>query len=186
MFKNGSAPSSLRQDSDGTFYGTTSRGGLFDKGLLFRMDATGVVTPLQSFSDAEGAQPFALVRASDGRFYGLTSEGGSFGFGTVFRFMPGDTLAPVHSFSATDSLPVDLFAASDGNVYGLTAGGGDFRNGTIFVIDPDGTFTTIHSIPLSAGRHMASLIEGGRRPVLRHDSIWWHWNSTWIWNGRHD
>ena len=77
VFKNGRAPSSLRQDSDGTFYGTTSGGGLFDKGLLFRMDATGVVTPLQSFSDAEGARPFGLVRASDGRFYGLTSEGGS-------------------------------------------------------------------------------------------------------------
>ena len=80
----GEQPSSLRQADDGTFYGTTSAGGLFDKGTLFRMDATGVVTSLHSFSgSADGARPFGLVRASDGRFYGMTSEGGAFGFGTV-------------------------------------------------------------------------------------------------------
>ena len=74
-FMNGRAPSSLRQADDGTFYGTTSVGGVFDKGTLFRMDATGVVTPLHSFSGPnDGAQPFGLVRASDGRFYGMTTR----------------------------------------------------------------------------------------------------------------
>ncbi len=74
-FMNGRAPSSLRQANDGTFYGTTSAGGLFDKGTLFRMDATGVVTSLQSFSGSDdGGQPFGLVRASDGRFYGMTPK----------------------------------------------------------------------------------------------------------------
>jgi uncharacterized repeat protein (TIGR03803 family) len=161
-FLNGSAPSSLRQANDGTFYGTTRVGGLFGKGTLFRMDATGVVTPLHNFSGAnDGGLPFGLVRASDGRFYGITAEGGALGFGTVFRFVPGGVVTTLHEFSETDSRsPVDLFAASDGNVYGLTRGGGDFDNGTIFVIDPGGSFTTIHSIPLSAGRAMASLVKG--------------------------
>ena len=72
-FKIGSRPSSLRQADDGTFYGTASAGGLFDKGTLFRMDATGGVTLLHSFSGSnDGEQPFGLVRASDGRFYGMT------------------------------------------------------------------------------------------------------------------
>jgi uncharacterized repeat protein (TIGR03803 family) len=157
-FKNGSRPSSLSQADDGTFYGTASAGGLFDQGTLFRMDATGVVTLLYSFSRSnDGGSPFGLVRASDGRFYGMT-QGGFPGFGTVFRFTPGGGLTTLHAFSATERLQ-DLFAASDGNVYGLTAGGGDFGNGTIFVIDPGGSVTTIHSIPLSAGTAMTSLVK---------------------------
>ena len=53
-FKNGRAPSSLRQANDGSFYGTTSVGGAVRQRNLFRMDATGVVTPLDSFSGTEG------------------------------------------------------------------------------------------------------------------------------------
>ena len=160
-FFNGRAPSSLRRANDGTFYGTTSFGGVFDQGALFRMDTTGVVTSLHSFSGPlDGARPFGLVRASDGRFYGMT-RGDFPRFGTVFRFTPGGVVTTLHAFSETDGRsPVDLFPASDGNVYGLTAGGGDFDNGTIFVIDPGGSFTTIHSIPLSAGRAMSSLVKG--------------------------
>jgi uncharacterized repeat protein (TIGR03803 family) len=160
-FFNGRAPSSLRRADDGTFYGTTSFGGVFDKGTLFRMDTTGVVTSLHSFSGPlDGARPFGLVRASDGRFYGMTEAGGVFGFGTVFRFVPGGVVTTLHEFSEIDRPPVDLFPASDGNVYGLTAGGGDFANGTIFAIDPGGSFATIHSIPLSAGRNVSSLVKG--------------------------
>ena len=122
---------------DGTFYGTTSCGGLFDKGSPVSDGRDRRGHSLHSFSDAEGAQPFGLVRASDGRFYGLTSGRRRVRVGTVFRFTPGGALTTLHAFSETDSSPVDLFAASDGNVYGLTAGGGDFENGTIFVIDPE-------------------------------------------------
>jgi len=161
-FLNGRAPSSLRQASDGTFYGTTSAGGLVDKGTLFRMDATGIVTSLESFSGpTDGGRPFGLARAADGRFYGLTAEGGTFNFGTVFRFVPGGVVTTLHEFSGTDSRsPVDLFPASDGNVYGLTAGGGAFGNGTIFMIDPGGNFRTIYSFDLSAGSVMRSLVKG--------------------------
>ena len=119
QFKIGRAPSSLRQADDGTFYGTTSVGGVFNKGTLFRMDTTGVVTSLNSFSGPlDGARPFGLVRASDGRFYGMTAEGGAFGFGTVFRFVPGGVVTTLHAFSETDSRSPDLFPASDGTSTG--------------------------------------------------------------------
>jgi len=160
-FLNGRAPSSLRQDSDGTFYGTTSFGGVTDQGNLFRMDATGAVTLLETFSGTDGSQPFGLVRAADGQFYGMTAQGGEFGFGTVFRFNPPGELTTLHSFSATGSrFPVDLFPASDGNVYGLTAGGGDFDNGTIFMVAPNGSFSTIYNFDLKAGTGMRSLVKG--------------------------
>jgi uncharacterized repeat protein (TIGR03803 family) len=160
-FIDGRQPSSLRQANDGNFYGTTSGGGITDQGTLFRMDATGAVTPLETFSGTDGAQPFGLVRAADGQFYGMTAQGGEFGWGTVFRFSPAGGLTTLHSFSATDSrYPVDLFPASDGNVYGLTAGGGDFDNGTIFKVAPDGSVTTIYNFDLSAGSGMRSLVKG--------------------------
>ena len=72
----GEKPSALRQANDGRFYGTTSNGGTFEQGTLFRMDVTGVVTTLYSFSGtADGGEPFGLVSASNGRFYGVTQGG---------------------------------------------------------------------------------------------------------------
>jgi uncharacterized repeat protein (TIGR03803 family) len=157
-FFSGRAPSSIRQASDGAFYGTTLAGGAYDRGVLFRMDVAGAVTPLHNFSGAaDGARPFGLVRAADGTFYGLTAEGG----GTVFRFVPGSAPTTVHAFAESDGrFPVDLFAASDGNVYGLTVSGGDFGNGTIFVLAPGGGFTTIYSFPAgSASTALRSLVK---------------------------
>ncbi len=160
-FQDGRAPSSLRQASDGTFYGTTSAGGAFDMGILFRMDAAGVVTQLHSFSGGiDGARPFALVRALDGQFYGMTLQGGEFEHGTLFRFTPGGGLTTLHAFSQADRSPADLFAASDGNVYGLT-GRGEFDPSTIFLIEPGGGVATIHSFDRTTdGFGMRSLIKG--------------------------
>ena len=169
-FGSGSRPSSLRRDSDDTFYGTASGGGRFGGGVLFRMDAAGVVTPLHGFqgavgpyaergADAEGAGPFGLVRASNGRFYGLTQTGGQFDWGTVFTFTPGSAPTTVHAFSDADAAPVDLFAAADGNVYGLTASVNNSAvGGTIFAIDPSGGYRALFSIPVSAGGTPASLV----------------------------
>ena len=157
-FLNGSIVSSLRQADDGTFYGTTRQGGLFDDGVLFRMDATGI-TPLHHFFEStDGRGPSSLVRTPDGRFYGIT-ELGVLTSGTLFRFTPADGFTIVHVFSSTESQPVDLFVASDGNVYGLTAGN-TVGNGTIFVVDADGTFRTIHNLPSGTGVTKTSLVRG--------------------------
>ena len=78
----------LIQASDGNFYGTTSAGGEFDQGTVFKMTPGGVVTTLHAFgsSPTDGANPMAgLVEGSDGILYGTTSAGGSFSGGTVFR-----------------------------------------------------------------------------------------------------
>ena len=130
-------------------------------GILFRMDAAGVVTQLHSFSGGiDGARPFALVRALDGQFYGMTLQGGEFEHGTLFRFTPGGGLTTLHAFSQADRSPADLFAASDGNVYGLT-GRGEFDPSTIFLIEPGGGVATIHSFDRTTdGFGMRSLIKG--------------------------
>src|SRR5580693_5756890 len=45
---------SLIQAADGKFYGTTSGGGAFSAGTVFKMDGAGTVIVLHSFSDADG------------------------------------------------------------------------------------------------------------------------------------
>lgn len=87
----------LVQGSDGNFYGTTSDGGAFCYGTVFKMTATGVLTTLVEFTHNgatnRGSKPLAgLVEGSDGNFYGTTSEGGPLPFGsgdgTVFKVTP--------------------------------------------------------------------------------------------------
>ena len=44
----------LVQSSDGFFYGTTSLGGAFGNGTVFKMTATGVLTTLVEFTGTSG------------------------------------------------------------------------------------------------------------------------------------
>jgi len=68
----GSFPAAaLMRAADGNYYGTTEDGGAFDRGTIFKMTPTGVVTILYSFSGgADGNAPrAALIQANDGNFF---------------------------------------------------------------------------------------------------------------------
>jgi uncharacterized repeat protein (TIGR03803 family) len=129
----------LVQGSDGDFYGTTALGGTHLKGTVFKIDATGSLTTLHSFSGSpsEGANPVAaLVQGSDGDFYGTTALGGAHLKGTVFKIDATGSLTTLHSFSGSPGEGALPFAAlvqgSDGNFYGTTALGGAHGAGTVF------------------------------------------------------
>jgi uncharacterized repeat protein (TIGR03803 family) len=50
----------LIQDAAGNFYGTTQQGGAYNYGSVFRLDPSGVVTILNSFTNgADGGFPYA-------------------------------------------------------------------------------------------------------------------------------
>jgi len=88
---DGSVPQAgLLWDRAGNFYGTTTRGGDFDRGTIFRIKATGQFKVLHSFTGGSGgANPSAsLIRDAAGRIYGTTIEGGDHDKGTVFRLDP--------------------------------------------------------------------------------------------------
>ena len=134
-----SPEAALVQGSDGNFYGTTVLGGAHLKGTVFKIDATGSLTTLHSFSGSpgDGAVPFAgLVQGSDGNFYGTTASGGAFFQGTVFRMTPSGAITVLHSFNSFFSEGAVPFAGlvqgSDGNFYGTTALGGAHGEGTVF------------------------------------------------------
>jgi uncharacterized repeat protein (TIGR03803 family) len=171
FFGEGAVPfAGLVQGSDGNFYGTTAFGGAHFKGTVFKIDATGNLTTLRSFSGSpsEGATPVAaLVQGSDGNFYGTTASGGQHFQGTVFRITQGGALTVLHSFSGFPSEGAVPFAGlvqgNDGNFYGTTALGGTHSKGTVFNIDATGSLTTLHSFsgsPSEGANPVAGLVQG--------------------------
>ena len=85
---NGALPAfgGLLRARDGSFYGTTARGGEFQRGTVFRLTTNGLLTTVVSFSPADGREPSAgLVQTGDGSFYGVTMSGGEDEVGTIFR-----------------------------------------------------------------------------------------------------
>jgi uncharacterized repeat protein (TIGR03803 family) len=94
----------LVEGPDGALYGTTTGGGAYNKGALFRIRKNGSgFEVLQEFdgSSGDGEIPSAgLTPVGDGSFLGVTEAGGATGTGIVFRFDPA--LVPVRiSLSAT-------------------------------------------------------------------------------------
>ena len=134
---NGSAPySGLLQASDGLFYGTTTGGGTYGQGIVFRMTPDGALTTLHSFNTEDGAVPYgALIQATEGDLYGMTSIGGASNAGTIFKITLAGELTVLHSFvpaTEGESPNGSLFQATNGDLYGVTSAGGAYGKGTIF------------------------------------------------------
>jgi uncharacterized repeat protein (TIGR03803 family) len=74
----------------GKLYGTTSLGGAYGKGTVFRMSLTGADEKvLHDFGHgSDGASPLAGLIDVKGTLYGTTSSGGKYGKGTVFALTP--------------------------------------------------------------------------------------------------
>jgi uncharacterized repeat protein (TIGR03803 family) len=85
-------PLSRLTSINGTLYGTTMGGGLYEYGTVFSLDPeTGAETVLHSFScDADGADPWmgADLISIKGKLYGTTFSGGTHSTGTVFSITP--------------------------------------------------------------------------------------------------
>jgi len=153
----------LLQGADGNLYGTTSAGGAYGGGTIFRITPAGSLTTLYNFCAqagcADGQDPLGgLLQASDGNLYGTTFLGGANNSGTVFRVAPNGAFASLYSFCAQSqcadgSFPAGaLIQSTDGNLYGTTEYGGGTSCyllqpgcGTIFRFTLGGALTTVHA-----------------------------------------
>jgi len=172
---DGAVPeAALVQGTDGNFYGTTSGGGTYYYGAVFKITPSGVLTPLYSFNNGtDGGSPHApLVQGANGNFYG-TSQGsstfspGTNSIGTVFELTPGGSLTTLYRFTngCDGANPIaGLVLGSNGNFCGTAEVGGviawgssigEFGRilpgnlgwGTVFTMTPGGQFTSLCEFP---------------------------------------
>jgi uncharacterized protein (TIGR03437 family) len=142
----GVVQASVVQGADGNFYGTTSAGGnSTNSGTVFKMDTSGNVSVLHSFSGPDGAISTApLIQASDGNFYGTTQQRGNLsctgpngsGCGALFKMDLAGNVSVLNVFSgqpADGSYPhAALIQGKNGFLYGTTQYGGPSNDGIVF------------------------------------------------------
>ena len=157
--------------SDSVFYGTTSAGGISNRGTAFSIQQDGKgYQILHSFtgSSGDGSTPHgALIEASDGMIYGSTVFSGTASLGTLFQISKdGTSYNVLHSFSAGEGQSPEcaLIEASDGMLYGTARiGGAGLNFGTVFTLAKDGNaFAVLHSFTNGLGdgsAPYASLLE---------------------------
>jgi uncharacterized repeat protein (TIGR03803 family) len=153
---DGGIPSAVVRDAAGNLYGASDLGGSDPCrcGVVFKIDTTGKLTALYSFTGkADGGYPQqALVLDGTGNLYGATSTFG-LNYGTLFELDTSGKLTVLYSFTgkADGSYPISpLIFDAAGNLYGTTFNGGSGcpRNlgcGTVFKLDPTGKLTVLHS-----------------------------------------
>jgi uncharacterized repeat protein (TIGR03803 family) len=152
---DGSGPVGVIFDKAGNLYGTTTAGGQYRYGTLFKISASGSFVKLHDFCAEDGCtdgfQPGALLLGRDGDLYGTTGNGGAHQAGTVYRITRSGKYTQLYSFCAvakcTDGAqPTQtLVEGKDGNFYGITQLGGAHVQGTVFQITPAGKLTTLYS-----------------------------------------
>jgi uncharacterized repeat protein (TIGR03803 family) len=133
------------------FYGTTTSGGKYADGTVFKLTPSGELTTLYSFCKdtncTDGEDPVGgLMQASNGLLYGTTASGGAYGEGTIFSITTGGTLKTLYSFCEQFDVCSDggaepesnLLQGSNGNLYGTTAWG------SIFELAPQGALNILY------------------------------------------
>jgi uncharacterized repeat protein (TIGR03803 family) len=146
---DGASPNGdLVRDPSGNLYGTTTTGGYYSYGVVFKVSETGKETVLYTFTGgADGGEPAAgLVRDAAGNLYGTTPES-SPGAGVVFKVSETGKETVLYTFTggADGSIPrARLVRDSAGNLYGTTFYGGS-HYGVVFKLDTTGKETVLYT-----------------------------------------
>lgn len=143
----------LVRDSAGNLYGTTSQGGTFNDGVLFKISPGGKETILHTFtsSTTDGKYPSytTLLRDSLGNLYGVTEEGGAADGGILYKLTTTRKLIILHSFMGgkTDGCNVlgTPWMDAAGNFYGTTSSCGTNMLGTVWRVGKYGKEKVLHS-----------------------------------------
>jgi uncharacterized repeat protein (TIGR03803 family) len=123
------------------FYGTTSEGGNYNAGVVFKTDDGGNnLHVVYTAVSTEGKAPCPeLCETGDGKIYGITTSGGKYGAGVIFQWDPA-TNAYIKKFDFTGKetgySPLgSMMLADNGKMYGTTSDGGTYYNGVLFEWD---------------------------------------------------
>lgn len=178
FLSNGSGPNSVVFGTDGSLYGTTDAGTIFE---LTPHAGTWLLTEMFGLDGSNGADPDGLVFDSAGNLYGVAIQGGTGrcpgGCGTVYEIQISQgiwTLSVIYSFTggregATPS--PGLVLDGNGNLYGASQEGGSscfipgYNCGTVFELSPASGAGWKHNLlftfPLMDGESPAGLVASG-------------------------
>jgi len=93
----------LLLDAAGNLFGTTSRGGTSENGVVFKISPDGTYTVLHRFRGTDGTTPNGgLVSDGAGNLFGTTQLGGTNQLGTVFALSPTGRVKLLHSFAGLE------------------------------------------------------------------------------------
>jgi uncharacterized repeat protein (TIGR03803 family) len=150
---------SLLLANDGKLYGTTSRGGIYNNGIIFRYDtALNTFSVVYDFDSLHGGHPYgSLIQATDGKFYGMTFSGGLSNKGVIYNYNISDsTYNDIHDFDSIHGANPqrELMQASNGILYGVTCNGGTVNDGVFFSYNiPTNTYTMLYNFDGVKGSH---------------------------------
>jgi uncharacterized repeat protein (TIGR03803 family) len=149
--KDGGGPTgNLIFDKEGNLYGTTSGGGTYGYGVVFKLSPSTkswTETILHSFAetDKDGGYPTAVVLDGAGNLYGTTTEGGYYSSGTAFQLSRSGAIwkeRVIYNF-ADDSTdgghPVSGLTIAEGRLFGTTEYGGHNALGTVYDLTISGS-----------------------------------------------
>ncbi len=148
-------------DAAGNLYGTTSAGGTYGYGIVFRLKPSksgwteSVLHDFQNSSD--GAVPYAgLIFDKLGNLYGAATEGGTGGGGTVFQLTPSKghwkfaVLYGLPGWGISGSFR-NLFLDASGDIYATTHCDGADNSGTVYKLRYSGDTWTYTSLYVFSG-----------------------------------
>lgn len=144
----GSPAAGVVMDAEGNLYGTTSKGGSYSQGAVYKVDTSGQETVIYSFNGTGGSAPVSgVILDNSGNLYGTTP---SPNLGVVYKINPAGQETVLTSFAI--AAPPDgvspsggLTEYSPGRFYGATSGGGAAGYGVVFTVDTSGRETLFYS-----------------------------------------
>lgn len=123
--ENGIYPNTgVIEAADGNFYGTTSSGGAYSRGTVFRMTPAGDLTTVLSLRERVG---LPLVEGGNGFLFGTSDF-------STFSVSPGGRILPLWGFSS-----VPLLKSRDGRIWGV------YRTGLFSFSDGPSVLSSIDS-----------------------------------------
>lgn len=142
--KSGSAPFGSLVENGNYLYGTTTQGGIYDKGVIFRinMDGSGYTNIFEFNGTTSGKYPESKLVFDGVYFYGVASGGGTYNMGTLFKIKPdGSNFSTIINFDGTalGKVPTSSLYYDGTYLFGTTLNGGTYGYGTIYKIKPDGS-----------------------------------------------
>ena len=125
-----------------TLYGMTTFGGIYNFGVVFRLDTNGSgYQKLHDFDGVTGRFPSNSLTLVDNMLYGICQQGGIHSTGTLFRLdIHGNGFKRLFDFADENGEdPSESLTIANGVIYGVAQRGGIFGGGVLYKMNVDGS-----------------------------------------------